>query len=81
MSELKEFQIRTYGKLELARLYLPHLTPLGAKIALMRWIKGDQELMEKLKIAGYQPLQKTFNPNQVRLILEYFDAPPGYIEL
>ena len=73
MDELKEFQIRVYGKQELAMLYLPHHTPMAAKNALMRWINGDQELLQKLKTAGYQPLQKTFNPKQVHLILEYFD--------
>lgn len=81
MSELKEFKIRAYGKLELAQLYLPHLRPIGAKLALLRWINGDQELLDKLKDTGYHKLQKSFTPRQVRLILEYLDAPPGYIEL
>ena len=56
MDELKEFQIRVYGKQELAMLYLPHHTPMAAKNALMRWINGDQELLQKLKTAGYKPL-------------------------
>lgn len=64
MDELKEFQIRVYGKQELAMLYLPHHTPMAAKNALMRWINGDQELLQKLKTAGYKPCKRPSIPSK-----------------
>lgn len=81
MEELKAFTIRAYGKSELARLYLPHHTPASALQAFMRWIEGDQELLEKLHATGYFKTQKSFSHKQVRILIDYFDAPPGYVEL
>ena len=78
---LKEFQIRAYGKQELAMLYLPNHKPTSAQQALMRWIEGDQELLEKLRATGFRKFQKGFTPKQVRILIDYFEVPPGYIEL
>ena len=81
MDELKAFTIRAYGKTELARLYLPDNTPGSALQAFMRWIKGDKELLENLQATGFHKFQKGFTPKQVRILIDYFEAPPGYVEL
>jgi len=39
---------------------------------LMRWIKGNEELMESLKKTGYKPTNKILTPLQKRLIREKF---------
>ncbi|MCD7924366.1 MAG: DUF4248 domain-containing protein [Bacteroides sp.] len=62
-------------KNELALLYFPESTPKVATRHLMRWINGCQPLMEELKLAGYDPMQKLFTVRQVILIYHHLGNP------
>ena len=70
-----QFQIRTYGKGELAQLYAPHVTPSAACKKLMYWISLQPQLVEALKRYGLTPGSRTFTPIQVRLIVEALGEP------
>ena len=69
------FQIRTYGKGELAQLYAPHVTPAAACRKLMHWISLQPQLVEALKRYGLKENSRTFTPIQVRLIVEALGEP------
>ena len=43
-----DFQIRTYGKSELALLYLPDVTPHAARRTLNAWINLSPGLRDRL---------------------------------
>ena len=43
---MEHFQIRTYGKGELAQLYNPHVTQAAACRKLMHWISLQPQLQE-----------------------------------
>lgn len=72
----KEFEIRVYGKQELAQLYLPHCSGANARRKLQAWIDGDAEFKATLQAAGYRPGQHLLTPKQVKIIVEYLDPPP-----
>ena len=69
------FQIRAYGKGELAQLYAPHVTPAAACRKLMHWISLQPQLVEDLKCYGFTAGSRTFTPIQVRLIVEALGEP------
>ena len=48
------FNLRTYGKAELALLYQPCSTPESAVKTLNRWINGCPLLLQALKILNYK---------------------------
>ena len=69
------FQIRAYGKGELAQLYAPHVTPAAACRKLMQWINMQPQLVEELKRYGFTAGSRTFTPIQVRLIVAAIGEP------
>ena len=48
------FNLRTYGKAELALLYQPYSTPESAVKTLNRWINGCPLLLQELKTLNYK---------------------------
>ena len=69
------FQIRTYGKGELAQLYAPYVTQAAACKKLMYWFSLQPQLVEALKCHGLTDKSRTFTPIQVRLIVEAIGEP------
>lgn len=73
---MNSFKIKAYGKSELAALYLPNANSTdSARRTMIRWINRNKELKRKLHACGYNPLQRTFYPNQVKLIVAYLGEP------
>lgn len=71
----KEFKVKSYGKSELASLYLPDITPGSATTLLMKWIQKSPDLAEALANKGLQPLDRRFTPAQVQLIVNAIGEP------
>ena len=69
------FQIRTYGKGELAQLYCPNITTAAARKKLMLWINYYPHLMDDLRSIGFSDTARSFTPAQVRLIVEALGEP------
>ena len=69
------FQIRTYGKAELALLYHPHSHPDTAVKTLTRWIKGCPPLVSELQSLHYQPRRHTFLRAEVAAIVSHLGEP------
>lgn len=70
------FEIRTYGKSELAMLYFPNaLTPNGALSNLNFWIRRNTKLTKALQQCGMPPRSKSFSPKEVALIIDYLGEP------
>ena len=70
------FRICPYTKRELAKLYFPFTENTKSAVANLRnLLKRNEELMEELQNAGYQPYDKCFTPRQVRLIVEFLGEP------
>lgn len=69
------FQIRTYGKGELAQLYCPNITTAAARKKLMLWIHFYPNLIDNLRVIGFSDTSKTFTPAQVRLIVDALGEP------
>ena len=72
---MKEFEIRQYGRTELAQLYSPDITPESAWKKLKQWIDHYPGLTEQLRTAGYQPRQRIFTPAQVAMIVGAIGEP------
>ena len=71
-----EFEIREYGRTELALAYSPKITPEAAWKKLKGWIAYYPGLNERLQSLGYRPRQqRTFTPAQVRAITEALGEP------
>ena len=69
------FHLRTYGKAELALLYLPCSTPETAQKTLYRWIKGCPMLMTELETLNYNPKRRTFLIPEVEAIVKHLGEP------
>ena len=69
------FQIRTYGKGELAQLYCPNITTAAARKKLMSWIHYYPNLMDDLYRIGFSDVSRSFTPAQVRLIVDALGDP------
>ena len=69
------FQIRPYGKAELALLYQPCSSPETAMKTLYRWIKGCPMLMQELESMNYQPRRRTFLKPEVEAIVRHLGEP------
>ena len=69
------FNLRPYGKAELALLYQPCSTPESAVKTLNRWINGCPLLLEELKSIHYQPRRHTFLKHEVEAIVKYLGEP------
>lgn len=69
------FQIRPYGKAELALLYQPCSSPETAQKTLYRWIKGCPLLMTELESLNYNPKRRTFLKPEVEVIVKHLGEP------
>ena len=56
---------KAISKSELAQKYGVHIS------TLMRWINGNDQLLEKLKKIGYKKHRNLFNSREILLIMEY----------
>ena len=76
MTTNDSFEIRTYGKSELAMLYFPQSeTCAGALSNLRFWIRRNPELMAALQSCGMPPRSKSFTPKEVSLIIHHLGEP------
>ena len=72
---LAPFQIRSYGRTELAELYNPQVAPETAWRKLRAWIKKYPGMIDNLIAAGYKMGQRTFTPMQVKIIVDGIGEP------
>ena len=73
---MKEFEIRGYGKSELAMMYFPNaITAEGALSNLNYWIRRCEGLRDALRKCGMSRCCKSFTPKEVALIVEYLREP------
>ena len=73
---VKPFEIRSYGKSELAMLYFPHAkTKKGAMNNLNYWIDYNGELRERLRALKSPPNAHRYTRREVELIVEYLCEP------
>ena len=64
------------GKAQLALLFFPEsVSPDVARRRLMRWIKSDRQLYDRLTAASYRDCQHDFTPMQVKIIYEFLGEP------
>lgn len=76
LSQIKPFEIRSYGKSELAMLYFPNAkTKKGAISNLNYWINYNGELREKLRALNSPPRAQRYTRREVELIVEYLCEP------
>ncbi|MBO7466827.1 MAG: DUF4248 domain-containing protein [Bacteroidaceae bacterium] len=71
----KPFEVRTYGRTELARFYYPKHTPGAAWRALRHELELCKPLARELRAQGYTTTQRHFTPRQVRTITQYLGTP------
>ena len=69
------FKIKAYGRMELAMMYSPDITPIAAYIKLNRWIDRYPGLRKKLSRVGHTSNSRQFTPAQVRLIVDALGEP------
>ena len=69
------FQPRTYGKTELALLYLPCSSPETARKTLTRWINGCPMLLSELESIRYNAHRHTFLKSEVEAIVKHLGEP------
>ena len=75
MENNTNFQIRGYGRTELALLYAPEDVPKTAYKKMQRWIIRHPHLSEQLAKAGLSPRSRIHTPLQVRIIVEALGEP------
>jgi len=68
---MNSFEIRTYGRTELAQLYCPDLCPESAYRKLKHWI----DLRAGLSALGLSPRSRSYTPAQVSLIVGALGEP------
>ena len=68
-------QSRSYGKSELAHLYLPQSNPEAALKTLGRWISGCSALCAELQAMGYNRRRHTFLRAEVEAIVRHLGEP------
>ena len=66
---METFEIRTYGRTELAQYYFPDLNSQVAYRKLQSWIDYYPHLREELDAVGGNPKNRTYMPSQVKLIV------------
>ena len=69
------FQIRPYGKAELALLYQPCSTPETAVKTLYRWINGCPMLLSELQAMNYNARRHSFLKSEVEAIIKHLGEP------
>jgi len=73
-----DFEIRTYGKSELALLYFPNAeTKKGALNNLNFYIDHHRGLRRKLRKLGFPPNGHSYMPSEVELIVKALGQPYG----
>ena len=73
---VKKFEMRSYGKSELAMLYFPDAqTKKGAMNNLNYWINYNPELRAKLRALNSPPCAHRFTRAEVELIVAYLCEP------
>ena len=73
---VSQFEMRSYGKSELAMLYFPDAkTKKGAMNNLNYWIDYNCELREKLRELNSPPHAHRYTRREVELIVEYLNEP------
>ena len=78
MSKSK-FAIQTYGKSEFAMMLSPDIdSPKVAQAKLLRWIKRDPQLYERILSLASSANDNDYGPEQIRLIINKFGAPGEY---
>ncbi len=73
--EEKSFQYRSYGKGELAMLYIPNVQQQSAVDRFNEWIEAAPGLKERLLSTDMNPRSRHYTPAQVRLIVEVLQEP------
>ena len=70
------FEIKAYGKSELAMLYFPGTAdPHVAANHLAAWIRRCKPLCRDLQALGVSRHAKSFTPKEVALIVHYIGEP------
>ena len=72
---MEPFEIRAYGRTELAQCYFPSLTPQSAYRKLESWIDYHPTLRDRLRATSTNPHSRVYMPVQVRLIVEAIGEP------
>ena len=72
---MKCFNVKEYGRTELALLYSPDITPGAAWRRLNKWIRHYPGLEERLTAIGYSRRSRSFTPAQVQLIVDALGEP------
>ena len=73
---VRPFEMRSYGKSELAMLYFPKAqTVSGALSNLNYWIRRCADLSAALKACGMPRNAKSYTPKEVELIVYYLGEP------
>lgn len=73
--EEKRFQYRTYGKGELAMLYIRNVLQQSAVDEFNEWIAAHPGLPEQLAASGFKNRNKRYTPAQVRFLTNAFGEP------
>lgn len=71
----KKFEYRSYGKGELASLYLPNIQQQSAVDLLNEWIAVAPGLRQRLEAMGVKVRTRQYTPAQVRCIVEVLGEP------
>ena len=66
--EEKTFQYRSYGKGELASLYLPNITQQSAVERFNEWIDAAPGLKERLLATGMNPRSRRYTRSEERRV-------------
>ena len=74
------FEIKTYGKRQLAKLYYPELSGKAAYRRLLGQIASCPKLKEKLKEIGRSQRSWFYSPSEVKCIVESMGPPLSYQE-
>ena len=73
---MKEFEIRSYGKSELALLYFPKAQTASSALSNLNfWIRRCTDLSAALQACGMSRKAKSYTPKEVALIVYYLGEP------
>lgn len=72
---MENFELRSYGRTELAQCYFPDLNSQAAYRKLQYWIDYYAHLRQDLDAVGANPKNRTYMPVQVKLIVEVLGEP------
>jgi len=69
------FNLRSYSKVDLALLYLPHNSQITAVRKFNRWIQYSPILWNQLLTTGFTITTRQLTPLQVGMIVNYLGIP------